>query len=201
MTKDRNSGSTGNYSTGNFSTGDFSTGDRSTGDYSTGNRSTGDFSTGNFSTGNRSTGHFSSAPRSTGHFATIAPKPSFFDVEVDMTWEEAAALIPYVHVPLTEWVASEGMTDAEKSEHPSHAHTGGFLRSRRFQEAFPIAWSKLDGATKQRFLDLPNFDAEKFLAITGVDVRESPATTVIVGDEVEATVGGRAVVMVVREVR
>ena len=70
------------------------------------------------------------------------------------------------------------MTDAEKASAPAHVTTGGFLRilNRTVQEAFPLAWAKLDNETKQRFLNLPNFDAEKFLECTGVDVRkEMPA--------------------------
>ena len=65
------------------------------------------------------------------------------------------------------------MTDEEKAEYPNHTTIGGYLKvlHKDIREAFPVAWAKLDDATRQRFLDLPNFDAEKFLEITGVDVR------------------------------
>jgi hypothetical protein len=66
------------------------------------------------------------------------------------------------------------MTDAEKVANPNHATIGGYLRPSglTIQEAFPLAWAKMDQETRQMFLDLPNFDAEKFLKCTGVDVRK-----------------------------
>jgi len=105
--------------------------------------------------------------------------PAFFDKPFAGTWEDAATLIPDVELPIgCEWVAAADMTGAEKAAAPAYATTGGFLRvlNRTVQEAFPLAWAEMDDATKQRFLDLPNFDAEKFLKCTGVDVRkEMPA--------------------------
>ena len=167
--------STGDYSTGHRSTGDFSTGYCSTGDYSTGHRSTGDFSTGDFSTGYCSTGDFS-----TGHFSTTDGKPSFFDKPFNGTWDEAANLIPYVELKLgTYWVDSSEMTDQQKADHPSHGTTGGVLLTydHTYQEAWAIAWAEMDQETKDRFLNLPNFDAEKFKLITGIDTTPVPVQT------------------------
>ena len=160
-------GSTGIRSTGTGSTGDLSTGNRSTGDCSTGTCSTGDFSTGDFSTGD-----FSSSSRSTGHFSTDDVRPSFFDKPFNGTWDEARALIPYVHLKLgTYWVESSEMTEQQKADHPSHETTGGVLLTynHTYHQAWAIAWSEMDQATRERFLNLPNFDAEKFNRITGID--------------------------------
>ena len=159
-------------STGDFSTGDFSTGDYSTGYRSTGDCSTGYCSTGHCSTGYRSTGNCSISNGSTGHFSTIDGQPSFFDKPFNGTWDEAAELIPYVVLKLgTYWVASSEMTEQQKSDNPSHGTTGGVLLTydHTYHEAWAIAWSEMDQATKDRFLSLPNFDAEKFEQITGID--------------------------------
>ena len=164
--------STGYRSTGDCSTGHCSTGYRSTGNFSTGNCSTGYCSTGNCSTGHFSTGDFSTGDHSTGHFSTTNGHPSFFDKPFNGTWDEAAGLIPYVDLKLgTYWVASSEMTEQQKSDHPMHEKTGGVLlkHNHTYHEAWAIAWSEMNQATRDRFLSLPNFDAEKFKQITGID--------------------------------
>ena len=171
---DRSTGdrSTGDCSTGDCSTGYGSTGDYSTGDCSTGDCSTGDFSTGDFSTGNRSTGNCSTSNNSTGHFSTIDGQPSFFDKPFNGTWDEANALIPSVELKLGSYrVLSLRMTEQQKADHPSHETTGGVLLSydHTYHQAWAIAWAEMDQETRDRFLNLPNFDAEKFKQITGID--------------------------------
>ena len=173
---DRSTGhrSTGYGSTGSWSTGHRSTGNRSMGNGSTGHRSTGYKSTGDKSTGHKSTGDWSTSNFSTGHFSTDDASPTFFDLPFDGTWEEAEALVPHIELKLgTYWVDAADMTDAEKADHPEHKTTSGYLAmyNHTFHEAFRLAWDDLGAAGRQRFLDLPNFDAEKFLKITGVDVR------------------------------
>ena len=77
------------------------------------------------------------------------------------------------------------MTADEVADNPNCDTLGGYLKARvlPITEAMPQAWAKLDVKTKRRFLALPNFDADKFQRITGVDVRAdrdlfpSPATS------------------------
>ena len=179
--------STGSGSTGDYSTGNYSTGSGSTGNYSTGSGSTGYRSTGNYSTGYRSTGDFSASNNSTGHFSTIDGQPSFFDKPFNGTWDEANNLIPYVHLKLgSYWVDSSEMTEQQKLDHPSHETTGGVLLTynHTYHQAWAIAWSEMHPATRERFLNLPNFDAEKFQQITGIDTvaaQEPRNVTVING--------------------
>lgn len=166
--------STGDYSTGEFSTGDCSTGNYSAGDYSTGEHSTGDFSTGDFSTGDYSTGYYSISDRSAGFFSTITPPITFFDLPWGGTRDQAVALVPYLSLPKTNvWVDTKDMTAAEKEEHPEYKTLGGYLKVTPIPltESFPKAWATMSQATRKKWLDLPNFDAGKFLLITGVDVR------------------------------
>jgi hypothetical protein len=63
------------------------------------------------------------------------------------------------------------MTDQQKADHPTHETTGGVLLKydHTYHQAWAIAWSEMDQATKTRFLNLPNFDAKKFEQITGID--------------------------------
>ena len=165
--------------TGNLNTGDRNTGDLNTGHWNTGNLNTGDWNTGNWNTGNLNTGNLN-----TGFFCTETPSPTFFDRPTNLSWEEACNLIPYLELSVgVEFVESKDMTDAERIANPNHVTVGGFLRPHNLtiQRAFSLAWAKADKATRQRFLDLPNFDAEKFLACTGVDVRKpEPAAEIVV---------------------
>lgn len=158
---------TGGQNAGNWNAGDLNAGHRNTGDWNAGNRNAGDWNTGNWNT---------------GFFCTGTPSPSFFDLPSSLTWDEAASAIPYVELPmLVEFIEASNMTEDEKVENPNHVAIGGFLRVRAdwsTQKVFPVAWAKLDQPTRGRFTSLPNFDAEKFLKCTGVDVRSSSPGTV-----------------------
>ena len=184
MTKSTSTGnrSTGDYSTGNRSTGDCSTGDcstgnRSTGDYSTGNRSTGDYSTGDCSTGNRSTGHYSTGDWSmsnfsSGHFST-EDYTGFGCFDKPCSKEEWDECIKpnFLYFDLTLWVTTENMTLQEKEENPNYKTTRGYLKVRDYQEAFKESYEKASKEDRNKVFNLPNFDADKFYEISGIDVR------------------------------
>jgi hypothetical protein len=172
---------TGHSNTGDSNTGDSNTGDRNTGNWNTGDRNTGNWNTGHLNTGDRNTGNWNTGYWNTGFFCTETPKPTFFDLPFDGTHDEARNLIPYVELPVGAiWTPTSQMTDAEKAENPNHVTIGGYLRASELtiQQAFPLAWAKMTNDEKQQWLSLPNFNAEKFFACTGVDVRKpEPADT------------------------
>jgi hypothetical protein len=68
------------------------------------------------------------------------------------------------------------MSNNEKKTFPNYKTLGGYLKSESIpiNHAFPIAFNKLSREGKMRWVKLPNFDADKFLKITGVDVRLDP---------------------------
>ena len=160
--------STGDHSTGHCSTGEYSTGDCSTGDYSTGTRSTGYHSTGDYSTGDWSISNYS-----TGHFSTI-DYSGFGAFDKPCTPEEwdSADKPEFIYFSLTEWVDAERMTDDEKGKNPSYKTTGGFIRVKKSQDAWREAWNEATEEDKELLFKLPNFDAEVFKKISGIDVRE-----------------------------
>lgn len=162
-----------NKSTGDYSTGKGSTGDRSTGNYSTGHRSTGDWSTGDWSTGHRSTGDWSISNYSTGHFSTI-DYSGFGAFDKPCTPEEwASATKPtFIHFDMTEWVSSENMTDEEKELNPAYTTTGGYLRVYNYKDAWAKAWAGATDEDKELLYKLPNFDADVFKKISGIDVKQ-----------------------------
>ena len=148
--------STGYRSTGDYSTGDYSTGDRSTGDHSTGYRSTGDYSTGDHSTGYRSTGDYSTgnwsiSDYSSGHFST-EDYSGFGCFDKSCTLEE--------------W---------ENAKKPGWLYCG-YLKTYSYKEAFQKSYNKATREEQLKIKDLPNFDADKFLQISGIQVEDEDKT-------------------------
>src|SRR5690554_3138137 len=186
MDKNCNTGSynSGNCNSGNFNSGHRNSGNRNSGNFNSGYRNSGNFNSGHRNSGYHNSGDYNSGDFNTGFFCTGTPNPMFFDQPTGLTWDEALEVIPDIDMPVgTEWVPSENMTDDEMAANPNHTIIGGYLKVHNLtsQEAFPIAWARLDQATKDKFLKLPNFDAEKFFVCTGVDVRKpEPAKEIII---------------------
>ena len=101
-----------------------------------------------------------------------------------MSWDDAFNLIPHIDIPAPcVFVETNDMTEEEKAKFPHYKTIGGYLKEqiKPLTETFPEAWKKLNEERKQKWLNLPNFNAEKFLKITGVDVRVAtivPATPI-----------------------
>ena len=60
------------------------------------------------------------------------------------------------------------MTDEQKKADLDFHVKKGTLITRRYTEAWAIAWAKLSKEEKQKFFDLPNFDWAIFTEITGI---------------------------------
>jgi hypothetical protein len=177
--------STGHYSTGYHSTGYQSAGHRSTGDCSTGNYSTGDYSTGNCSTGDRSTGgrstgSWSISKYSTGHFSTI-DYSGFGAFNKPCTVEEwSKAIMPnFLYFNLTEWISEGDMTEEEKELNPTYKTTGSYLKAYKYEEAFQRAFDKASKEEIEQLKNLPNFDADVFKEISGIDITKHDKKSII----------------------
>ena len=168
----RNSGdyNSGDYNSGNWNTGDCNTGHRNSGDYNSG-----DWNSGNCNSGNWNTGDWNKASNTVGCFNTESQKLRFFDKETDMTFEEwrnseAYWLMNRIDFRPADWIWSDDMTDEEKAAHPEYETTGGYLKIRDNTDCFKEWWKRLAEREKQVIKNIPNFDAEKFLIITGIKV-------------------------------
>lgn len=74
---------------------------------------------------------------------------------------------------LCKWIAESEMTDEEKKADPQFYVRGGYLKEYEYKEAWANFWKDTDEENRKKFLNLPNFDAEVFKEITGIDVKES----------------------------
>ena len=176
-TGNRNTGdwNTGNWNTGNWNTGNWNTGDCNTGDWNTGNWNTGNCNTGDWNTGNWNTGDWNKANHSTGVFNTKDQPLTMFNLPSkwfysDWAKSEANSILNKIpHDPVV-WIWSEDMTEEEKLSHPEHETVGGYLKKMDLSDNAKIWWRGLTNKEKETVMSLPNFDAQIFKEITGVDV-------------------------------
>ena len=163
----------GDCNSGDYNSGDYNSGDFNSGDYNSGYRNSGDYNSGDCNSGDYNSGYFNSGYRNSGAFNRDCPKMRLFEKELDMTAEEFYSNYSiYAELKLTEWVPTDVMTEAEKTENPSHSTAGGFLRIREYKDAWKLYWSETDDEGRNKFLNLPGFDAEIFFDITGIETRE-----------------------------
>ena len=173
-------GCTGNRNTGDYNTGDYNTGDYNTGNCNAGNRNTGNCNAGNRNAGNRNAGNCNAgdwnySSFNSGCFNTSEHKILMFDEPSDWTYKDwlnskAHWILFGMPKAVTTWVYACDMTDEEKTAHPEHVTTGGYLKKLDEKDVAQDYWNSLSEDQKQVILSLPNFDKEKFYQCTGICV-------------------------------
>ena len=175
-TGNKNTGNwnTGNWNTGNKNTGNWNTGNCNTGNWNTGNKNTGNRNTGNKNTGNWNTGDWNSTNFSSGFFNTVKYGIIAFNKELKISREEflncKGVKILNWKYENNWWIYTDNMTDEEKSAHPEYKYTGGYLKSVDFKTACNMMWNGMDEDERQAVRKIPNFDADVFKEITGIEV-------------------------------
>ena len=173
-TGNRNAGhwNTGDCNAGYCNAGNRNAGDRNTGDRNTGNWNAGNWNAGNRNTGDRNTGNWNTGNCNTGYFNTTTPdQVNIFDVLTDKTeWDNCDKPV-FIYFDLTSWIPTSEMTDKEKEDNKKHGETGGYLKTLDYKEAFKESYNKASKEDRKKIFNIPNFDADKFLEISGIDVR------------------------------
>jgi len=80
------------------------------------------------------------------------------------------AIPDFLYFKLTEWVDEENMSDQEKIDNTKFHITGGYLKTHDYKDAFKKAFAAATEDDKKLLFALPNFDAEIFKEISGIDV-------------------------------
>ncbi len=167
---------TGNYNTGNNNTGYSNTSGHNTGSYNAGYSNAGDCNTGYSNTGYRNTGSWNNCNNETGHFNTIQHKMIrvFNNPCLKSAWDKATKP-DFLYFELTNWVVESEMTDHEKTDNPTYKETGGYLKKYEYKDAFQKSFNKCDNQQKQidQLRVLPNFDANVFFEISGIDIKNN----------------------------
>ena len=132
----------------------------------TGLGNTGDWNTGDWNIINNSTGLFNTEQTTIDMFN----KPSDWTLE-DWFSSDVRSILNW-NLELTVWIYEKNMIEEEKEEHPEYITTGGYLKTFKFKEACNNMWNNLTKSEKNKITDLPNFNAEIFKEITGIDVNK-----------------------------
>ena len=139
----------------------------------------------NAGTGNA--GHDNAGTGNAGMFNLAVRTVMLFDKDSGLEWESDIIKTLKNKLnksvkPILRWVSINDMSEAEKSEFPSSKTTGGFLRNMKRSD-----YSALNNPSDIAFFQaLPNFDAETFFAITGIDTQKPKTVKVTCnGQEIE----------------
>ena len=166
---DRNSGSrnSGNWNSGSRNSGDWNSGSRNSGDWNSGRGNSGSHNSGDWNSGDWNSGNCNS-----GFFCTNSPKLRLFNKETDFTMEEFMktewyAVLTSGEFNLTKWRA---YTDEEKAQDERKRFISGELITIPYKEACANWWASLSEKDKAIIKTIPNFDANIFAEITGIDV-------------------------------
>jgi len=150
------------------------TGINNSGNWNSGNSNPGNRNSGNWNSGSRNSGDSNLGYRNSGAFCTdLNPKVWLFDKPANINvkdWENSKAYsIMSEYLINNIWVNKSEMSNEDKEKNPSFETTGGYLKSISMHEAWSNMWHNLTEENKNEFLSLPNFDADKFKIITGID--------------------------------
>ena len=174
---DCNSGdcNSGNWNSGNRNSGNWNSGDCNSGNCNSGNCNSGDCNSGNCNSGDWNSGDWNKTSFSNGCFNTVSPKIYMFNKPTDWTLEHwlncrARYLLNQIDDCPLEYVWFDSMTDEEKAAHPEAKTTGGYLKDRTAADNARKWWAGLSADDRNIIFSLPNFDAEIFKEITGIDV-------------------------------
>ena len=179
---DCNSGdcNSGNRNCGDYNSGNRNSGDRNCGDWNSGNCNSGDWNSGNYNCGDYNSGDYNSGnwnktSLSSGVFCTEQPKLIMFNKPTEITFAEwknsrACRLLNRIDLRPTKFTRSSNMTDEEKAAHPEWETTGGYLKKLDTSECCHDWWMNLSMEEKCVIQNMPNFDAEIFKEITGIQM-------------------------------
>jgi len=150
----------------NHNSGDYNSGDRNSGDYNSGYYNSGYCNSGHYNSGKYNSGHYNS-----GHFNTNEPTVRMFNSDTGLTRDQID--MPFISLKINEWIEESNMTDDQKLKDPDFYVKKGTLITRTYHEAWALFWSEASKKEKQKFLDLPGFNASLFEEITGIDVKSN----------------------------
>lgn len=141
----------GESNSGSFNIGDHNTDDLNRGHDNSGMGNWGDSNTGAFNNGHENAGYYNAGTGWSGAF-NIGTAPEYV-FNTPISKEEFAALDLPRGLELRDVL---------------YEHTGDTSFS--YKDAWKEAWARMEESERQRYINLPHFDAEIFFEITGIRV-------------------------------
>ena len=157
---DRNSG---NWNSGYWNSGDMNSGDMNSGYWNSGDMNSGNRNSGVFNSCNYSNGVFCNKEDMDIRIFNMPSGMSMRDFYRSKYWDAICS----VDFPLTEWVE---YTEEEKQADEKKALIGGYLKKNTYQYACARWWEDMSEENREIIMAMPNFDAEVFKDITGIEV-------------------------------
>ena len=162
-------GNTGLRNSGSWNSGSCNSGDRNSGSCNSGSWNSGDRNSGDCNSGDWNSGDYNA-----GFFNTVSPPLLLFNKPTNLdrfdVLTNAGVSVLNAKFRNNWWICSAEMTEKEKEEHPEHETLGGYLKIIDYKTACAIMWENLDDEEKQAVKEIPNFDADIFKEITGIEV-------------------------------
>lgn len=207
-------GNSGNWNSGDWNSGSGNSGSGNSGSRNSGSRNSGYgnsgygnsgygnsgyWNSGSGNSGGGNSGYGNSGSRNSGWFNTDEPNARFFGKGTTIKlseFENSECCPSWSGFELTEWIESSNMSEREKREHPKHEMCGGYLKMYEYKEAWANFWKATTEENRQKFLNLPNFDAKIFEEITGIDVGQKAVS--LSGKEVSVTIDGKTYTAIVK---
>ena len=183
MNKKNNSGdfNSGNFNSGARNSGNWNSGNRNSGARNSGDFNSGDFNSGDFNSGARNSGNWNSGDRNSGNWNSGNLNSGYLNIDEPLVRifgkettikREDLNFPDYFYFELNEWVDESDMTNKEKEAYPSYVTCGGYLKTREYKQAWKESYEKASKEDKELTFKLPNFDAEMFYQISGIDLRD-----------------------------
>ena len=85
---------------------------------------------------------------------------------------DARYILNQIPSNVLEWVWSDDMSDEEKTAHPEHQVTGGYLKHIEKETGRQMWWDGLSDKEKETVMNLPNFDKDIFKEITLIEIEQ-----------------------------
>ena len=138
---------------------------------------TGYCNSGYYKSGLCNSGDWNKSSFNNGCFNTIEPTIMIFNKPSEITYQDwvnsdARHLLNQIPKDVVKWIWSDDMTEEEKTAHPEHKTTGGYLKVLDESECNQIWWDGLDNSQKEIIKSMPNFNESIFEEITGIKVDE-----------------------------
>lgn len=163
-------GNSGDHNSGNWNRGSKNIGDRNRG-----HCNSGDCNSGSRNSGDCNNGDWNATDYSSGCFNTEQQKIYLFNKPSEWTfvdWFTSYSRAVLLNAPCgTKWVDEYRMTKEEKAEHPEYKKACGYLYKYTNADR-QNWWNRLSEKCKDAVKSIPNFDADIFKEITGIDVGE-----------------------------
>ena len=167
---DRNSG---NCNSGDCNSGYWNSGYWNSGYCNSGYCNSGDRNSGDCNSGDRNSGNWNSGYCNSGYCNSDSPKVRMFNKMTNLNYDDITFPNYFYEVSPVRFISADTATYEQQKEHKKDIETcGGYYEKVEYKEAWRIAWNAASDEDRRETLSLPNFDADVFFEISGIDVRK-----------------------------